>query len=316
MKKIISTLLIVAFTFSVTSCSRDNKQQVQGTPTVQETALAQETPKAEETPEVQEEPIKAEFVLVKGGTFVNTKSIYYGKGITIPDLYVGKYEVTQKEWVDVMGSNPSQFKGVNLPVDSVSWYDAIEYCNKKSIMDGRSPYYNIDKNKKDPKNSTNNDDKKWTVTINKGANGYRLPTEIEWEYCASGGQMSSSYKFSGSDDIKEVGWFYQNSGDKELTGAWSWPAVKGNNCRTHSVGKLKPNELGLYDMSGNIREWCWDWYGELGSDVSVSPDAGSLRVWKGGGWLGDDSSCELVFRGSVEPFSNGYDQGLRLFYSE
>ena len=146
-------------------------------------------------------------VLVKGGTFKNTKSNYYDKGVTISDFYIGKYLVTEKEWTAVMGSNPSKFSGDNLPVEMVNWYDAIEYCNRRSIKEGLKPYYNIDKTRKDPNNLPDPqfgdlDKIKWTVTINPGANGYRLPTEAEWEYAAGGGQLSRSYTYSGSDDVE------------------------------------------------------------------------------------------------------------------
>src|SRR5688572_6534233 len=98
------------------------------------------------------------FVFVKGGLFKNTRSNYYGKSVTIPDFYIAKNEVTQKEWIAVMGSNPSTFKGDNLPVETVSWYDCVAYCNKKSIKEGLQPYYNIDKDKKDPNNTNDLDD--------------------------------------------------------------------------------------------------------------------------------------------------------------
>lgn len=119
------------------------------------------------------------FVFVKGGAFSNTKSGYYGKNITIPDLYISKYEVTQKEWQEIMGTDPSTFKGHNLPVESVSWYDCVEYCNKRSIKEQLSPYYIISKDIKDPNNTNELDDIKWSVVINEQANGYRLPTEAE-----------------------------------------------------------------------------------------------------------------------------------------
>jgi len=250
----------------------------------------------------QEKP----FVLVKGGTFKNTKSNYYGKSVTISNFYIGKYEVTQKEWIEVMDSNPSKFKGDNLPVGMVSWYDCVEYCNKRSIKEGLKPYYNIDKNKKDPNNENDIDDIKWTVTINTGANGYRLPREAEWEYATGGGRRSKSYTYSGSNDVDKVAWYWRNSGDEYLTGVWNYPVIENNNNKTKSIGVKKPNELGLYDMSGNVREWCWEWYGELESN------SGSLRVWRGGGWLGADYCCESSFRGSYEANSKGPDQGLRV----
>jgi formylglycine-generating enzyme len=259
------------------------------------------------------------FVLVKGGTFKNTTSNYYGKGFVLSDFYIDKYDVTQKEWAQVMRSNPSKFLGDNLPVEMVSWYDAIEYCNKRSIQEGLQPYYNIDKNKKDPDNKPNPkfgdlDGIKWTVTINPAAKGYRLPTEAEWEYAAGGGQMSRSYTYSGSNNVDEVAWYWKNSGDIYLNGDWSWPAVEQNRDRTHPVGTKKPNELGLYDMSGNVREWCWDWYGDLqsnGSDPQGSQE-GFGRVWRGGGWMGADFATATAFRASLAANGKGPDQGFRV----
>ena len=253
-------------------------------------------------------------VLVEGGTFKNTKSNYYGKGVTLASFSIGKYEVTQKEWSEVMGSNPSKFEGDNLPVETVSWYDCVEYCNKRSLKEGLKPYYNIDKENKDPSNQTLIDDIKWTVTINAGANGYRLPTEMEWEYAAGGGQISKSYTYSGSDDIEKVAWYWANAGDKPLTGNWSWPAIEQNHTKTKPVGGKASNELGLYDMAGNVREWCWDWYGELDSNGTI-PKGSSIesgRGWKGGGWIGGDFCCASSFRANYEANGKGADQGFRV----
>ncbi len=247
------------------------------------------------------------FVSVKGGTFINTTSNLYGKGAAIEDFLIGKYEVTQREWMEVMGNNPSAFKGDSLPVEMVNWYDCIEYCNKRSIKEGLKPYYAIDKKKKDVNNSNELDSIKWTVTVNGGANGYRLPTEAEWEYAAGGGQKSRSTKFSGSNDADSVAWYWKNSGDQNLTGEWQRILIESNNCRTKRVGLKKPNELGLYDMSGNVREWCWDWYGE-----SLVNSGGTDRVWRGGGWLGSDYCCASTFRGYLGPFWRYNDTGFRV----
>jgi formylglycine-generating enzyme required for sulfatase activity len=251
------------------------------------------------------------FVLVKGGTFINSKSNLYGKNVTISDFYIGIYEVSQKEWIDVMENNPSEFKGDNLPIEMVSWYDSVEYCNKRSIKEKLKPYYNIDKDKKDPNNESNNDDIKWTVTINSGANGYRLPTEAEWEYAAGGGQKSNSYTYSGSDNADDVAWYWVNSGDEYLSGEWFWSTIENNNNKTKSIGVKKANELGLYDMSGNVREWCWDWYGE-----ALDSKSGSVRVWRGGGWIGDTHACESSYRGNFEANGKGSDQGFRVCRSK
>ena len=215
------------------------------------------------------------FVFVKGGTFQmgsnkggnDEKPIH---SVTIDDFYIGKYEVTQKEWKAVMDSNPSRFKGDNLPVECVSWNDVQEFLKKLNAK-----------------------------TIMK----YRLPTEAEWEYAAKGGastMLSNQYEYSGSDKIDDVAWYGANSGG-----------------RTHQVGTKQPNELGVYDMSGNIWEWCSDWYDSDYYFVSPSKNpqgssSGSNHVDRGGSWNSNDSSCRAAYRLSNYPSSRYDFLGFRL----
>jgi formylglycine-generating enzyme required for sulfatase activity len=222
--------------------------------------------------------------------------------------------VTQKEWQEVMGGNPSAFPDDDGPVEMVSWYDAVEYCNRRSLREGLQPCYTIVKDHADPENHTVVDDVKWTVTRNAGANGYRLPTEAEWEYAAGGGRQGAGHTYSGSDDIGGVAWFWQNAGDTFLDAPWNWHRIEQNHNRTHRVGAKAPNELGLFDMSGNVREWCWDWLGDL--DAHGAGPAGSSaetgRVWRGGGWIGGDFCCAVTFRAGHDANGKGPDQGFRL----
>lgn len=249
---------------------------------------------------------ESDFVLVKGGNFVNTNSSYYGTDMKISDFYIGKYEVSQKEWTEVMGSNPSGFPGDDLPVEMVSWYDCIEYCNKRSELEGFEPYYNIDKDHADPESISEYDDVRWTVTTNPNANGYRLPTDAEWEYAASGGQKSNNYVYSGSNDEEEVAWYWRNAGDEFLEGDWAWISIENNKNRTQTIGSKKANELGLYNMAGNVREWCFDWF----SDENF--ESGLFRCIRGGGWIGDVSCCASSYHGMFEANGVGADSGLRL----
>ena len=196
------------------------------------------------------------------------------------DFYLMENEVTQALYQRVMGENPSRFKGANRPVETVIWYDAVKFCNKLSQMEGLDQCYTI-----------NGTDVSWS---NKSCNGWRLPTEAEWEYAARGGQ---SYKYSGSDNIDEVAWYYGNSG-----------------METHPVGQKKPNGFGLYDMSGNVYEWVWDWYGgyssQSGTDL-VGLSGGQYRVLRGGGWNGSARYARVSTRDSSRPVYESSILGFR-----
>jgi formylglycine-generating enzyme required for sulfatase activity len=235
----------------------------------------------------------ANFVYVEGGTFQmgNNNSESYSKPVhtvTVKSFSMGKYEVTQKEWQEIMGSNPSNFKGETLPVESISWYEVIEYCNKRSIKEGLTPAY---------KGSDDN------ITCDWNANGYRLPTEAEWEFAAKGGIKDSylTYEYSGGNALDAVAWYDGNSGD-----------------RTHPVGTKAPNSLGIYDMSGNVFEWCWDWYGDYSSRSQTDPRGpvtGTIRVLRGGCWSNIGQSLRSALRFGGNPSYRGYSLGFRLVRS-
>lgn len=237
---------------------------------------------------------------------MNKKSNLYGKNAMVNDFFIGKSEVTQKEWVDIMVNNPSRFRGDSLPVEMVSWYDCVEFCIKKSIKEGLLPYYKIYKDSTDKFNKSEFDSIKWLVKKNPKANGYRLPTEIEWEYAAGGGQLSKNYSYSGSDRIDEIAWYWRNSGDTILIEKWEYRLLEQNQCRTHAVTTKKPNELGLYDLTGNVREWCDDWYEDDGIP------RGNFRSQRGGGWIGLEIYSKNDNRDYFEASGIGPDQGFRI----
>ena len=235
------------------------------------------------------------FVRVEGGTFQRENQT-----VRVSGFSMGRYPVTQKEWTALMGSNPSNFKGDNRPVECVSWYDAVEYCNRLSEKEGLTPAYTINKNRRDWNSRSDRDNVQWTVTLNRNASGYRLPTEAEWEYAARGGNGSpGNYEYSGSNNVDEVAWYNENSGGS-----------------TQEVGTKKPNSLGLYDISGNVWEWCWDWYGDYVSGSQTDPlgaASGVGRVLRGGSWIHYGQFARSACRDVIDnPSNRSYMIGFRL----
>jgi formylglycine-generating enzyme required for sulfatase activity len=214
-----------------------------------------------------------EMVFVKGGSF----QMGSGNGgsdekpvhpVTLSDFYIGKYEVTQKQWSDVMGSNPSVFRDCdNCPIENVSWYDIQEFLQKLNAKTGKN---------------------------------YRLPTEAEWEFAARGGIQNRGYTYSGSNSIGDVAWYNSNASSK-----------------THPVGQKQPNELGIFDMSGNVWEWCSDWYDEKYYNTSPTfnpkgPSGGNYHSLRGGCWGLPVDYCRTAFRLWIHPDGRNDLFGFRL----
>jgi len=226
--------------------------------------------------------------------------------VTVSGFYMGKYEVTQKEYEEVMEANPSHFTGDNLPVENISWYDAVEYCNRRSQEEGLTPAYTINMNQRDANNTNSYDEVKWTVTWNRNANGYRLPTEAEWEYACRAGTttpFSTGNNITTSQANYDGNYPYNNN-------------AKGTyREKTTPVGSFAPNPWGLYDMHGNVWEWCWDWYRDYSTDALTDPTgpiSGDFRVQRGGSWGSNASYARSVVRSSHNPIYRFYYYGFRL----
>lgn len=200
--------------------------------------------------------------------------------VTLRDFYLGQYPVTQALWLAVTGGkNPSRFEGEERPVEQVSWLEAQDFVKKLNAM---------------------------SANTRPGGYAYCLPAEAQWEYAARGGPYhADGYQYAGSDRLKEVGWYADNSGDG-----------------TNPVGQKYPNQLGLYDLSGNVWEWCEDdWHDDYkgapddGSAWINRPERGSFRVIRGGGWNGTARDCRVACRYDVGPDRRGNDIGFRLALS-
>ena len=217
---------------------------------------------------------------VEGGTFTMgataeqggdaTIGEYPRHSVTLSSYYMGETEVTQALWKAVMGSNPSTHTGDDLPVIQGNWNDCQTFITKLNQL----------------------------LTGQLNGRQFRLPTEAEWEYAARGGKNSQGYKYSGSNTIGDVAWYYDNSGST-----------------THAVATKQANELGLYDMSGNVYEWCSDWFSEYGSSAQTDPTGpatGSDRVIRGGGWSYGAVNCRVSSRDSRASGNTRKYLGLRL----
>ncbi|MBQ9568977.1 MAG: formylglycine-generating enzyme family protein [Alloprevotella sp.] len=222
--------------------------------------------------------LMAHMVSVEGGTFTmgatEEQKTDVAKDerplheVTLSDFKIGRYEVTQAQWVAVMGQNPSKEQGDDLPVTNVSWDDCQQFLKRLNEMTGHA---------------------------------FRLPTEAEWEYAARGGKLARPTQYAGeADNPRECGWYVANSGYK-----------------VHAVGGKKANELGLYDMSGNVWEWCDDWYVEYTDTARTNPRytqqvGGEGRVDRGGAWDSQAASLRTSYRDSGQPGTRVANVGFRI----
>ncbi len=265
----------------------------------------EKTPKPPQIPD--------DMIYVKGGSFTMGDTRDEGflrelpiHEVTLSSFYIAKYPVTQAEWDSIMvdwqhhhSDNPDN------PADTVCWYSALVYCNKRSIEEGLTPVYTIN-------GSRNPDDwgpiplissPVWNmVTCDWYAIGYRMLSESEWEYAARGATNDPDYLFAGSDNVRQVAWYSYNSHD-------------GEERTSQPVGKKAANALGIYDMSGNVWEWCWDLHSEYTEEPKINPvgpSFGFYRIFRGGSYISSAGDCRVANRSFNHPHVTASFHGLRV----
>lgn len=271
---------------------------------------ASSAPPFSSAPEEVKTETPENFVLIEGGSFQmgSPEDEAWRSGdeaqhtVTVSDFFISRYELTQSEYQAVMGENPSNFRGEALPVENVSWLDAIAYCNARSAQEGLTPVYNIEDQ---------------NVSWDRSADGYRLPTEAEWEYACRAGTTTPFY--------------LENSPSAENTNFYGhYPYMIEDNYFSQENLTVKPGEYrqttvevgsfdaspnGLYDIYGNVAEWVWDYYGAYPPEEQTDPTGpqnGVLRVYRGGGWNDFAKNMRSAYRATMEQNKGSFNLGIRL----
>ena len=299
MRKILSLLLALLLICTLAACSQSENKNEDMTISTQDNTL-----------DMEEMEIPKNFVLIKGGTFQmgSPESEAWRSAdetqhsVTVSDFYMSKYELTQKEYEEITGNNPSNFSGENLPVENISWLDAIVFCNAKSEKEGLTPAYIIDGQ---------------SVSWDRSANGYRLPTEAEWEYACRAGTTTPFY-MENSPSAEEVNYYghYPYEIEDNYFSQGNLQVQPGEYRQTTTpVGSFSENPYGLYDMYGNVGEWVWDYYGEYLTEEQTDPAGpafGTLRVYRGGGWNDFAKNMRSAYRATLEQNKGSFNIGIRL----
>ncbi len=314
MKKLLLLALTLTMAFSLTACensgSAESEPQAESGNEPQTESGSAVQPESGSAPRGESGSAPEGFVLIEGGSFqMGSPDSEAWRSedetqhtVTVSDFYISPYELTQAEYEAVMGENPSNFSGEDLPVENLSWFDAVAYCNGRSQQEGLTPAYTIDGR---------------NVAWNREADGYRLPTEAEWEYACRAG-TETPFNTENSPSAEEVN--YYGHYPYEIEGNYFSQEnldTKPGQYRetTVPVGSFSPNAFGLYDMHGNVSEWVWDYYGAYGTEEQTDPtgpDSGSLRVYRGGGWNDFAKNMRSAYRATLEPELMSFNIGLRL----
>ena len=248
-----------------------------------------------------------DMVLISGGTFMmGSPADEYDRDtdearrqVTVNSFFISKYEVSQKEYQGIMRTNPSGFKGNKLPVENVSWFDALNFCNRLSIREGLNPVYIYSGNE---------------IIWDRNADGYRLPTEAEWEYaCRAGTDTPFNTGANITSDQVNYDGNFPYIGD--TAGGLAGDRYEKFLEKTMPIGSYKANAFGLFDMHGNVFEWCWDWYDYYSHEDRtnpVGPASGSFRVIRGGSWINSGVVLRSAYRGIHFPDGGGDRIGIRL----
>ena len=260
-----------------------------------------------ENKEIELKKFEDEYMVkVKGGRYISS---FANELKEVFDIEVCKYPTTQLIWLEVMGNNPSEVKGFSKPVESVSWWQALEFCNKLSEKYGLEPVYDLSRSEqeilmiKELGGKIVNPD----IANFKNTEGFRLPTEIEWEWFCRGGQVAIeqgtfNYIYSGSNNIDEVAWYYENIG-------------KFDDASTQDVGLKNSNQLGLYDCSGNVWEWCYDatkFIEDIKTVTYTFNFSTMYRILRGGSWNFADEICTTFYRGDFQAIDSDDYVGFRI----
>ena len=299
MKKIISLILSLCLIFSLAACSQSENSD-----------KSSKQPPASNSLEATDMQAPENFVLIKGGSFQmgSPESEAWRSAdetqhtVTVSDFYMSRYELTQKEYEEITDKNPSNFNGENLPVENISWLDAVAYCNARSEKEGLTPVYAIDGQ---------------NVSWDRSANGYRLPTEAEWEYACRAGTTTPFYMENSpsTEDANYYGHYPYEIENNYFS--QSNLQVKPGEYRqtTVPVDSFSENPYGLYNMHGNVSEWVWDYYGDYSTDEQmnpVGPASSTLRVYRGGGWNDFAKNMRSAYRATLEQNKGSFNLGIRL----